>query len=402
MNHELTGLAGPPGEPATIWNRSFIILFFANMAFNMGLNMSNSLVAIYANHLGASAAAIGFVASSFGISSLLFRMISAPVMDTYNRKYLVVFAALMLSVAFGGFSISNNLPMMVGFRLVQGCGMAFGNACCLAMVADMLPKEKYNSGLGYYSLAQVVCSAIGPSVGLELVDRVGFRATYTLTACFMLLAAFLICWIKTNFTRTKKLKLSFQSIIAKEALLPASFQFLMLLGGAGAHSFLFLFAREQGVTGNIGLYSTVSAITMLATRPFIGRLTDKYGLAKTVIPAVLCNTLSLYIVSISTTLAGFLFAALISAFGQGALGPAIQALVMKSVPSERRGSASTTNFIAQDLGSMIGPVLAGAIAQSFGYVVMWRIMAIPTLIGAAVLVMFKSTIVRIEEEFAAR
>jgi len=323
-------------------------------------------------------------------------------MDTYNRKYLVVIASLMMAVAFGGFSVATGIPMLIGFRLLQGCAMAFGNACCLAMVSDILPKEKYNSGLGYYSLAQVSCSAIAPTVGLELVKRSGFRLTYTFAACIMLLAALLACFVKSDFKRTRKLKISLNSIIAKEALIPAAFTMLMIAGGACVHSFLFLYAMERSVTGNVGLYFTISAVTMLVTRPLVGKLSDKYGLVKVVIPAVFCTILSLLIVSWSKSLTGLLIAAFISAFGQGAFQPAIQALTMKAVFSSRRGAASSTNFLAQDFGAFFGPIVAGQIVQLAGYVTMWRLMVIPYIVGVLLIVVFRRKIEQIEEEFAAR
>jgi len=292
--------------------------------------------------------------------------------------------------------------MLVGSRLLHGCALAFGNACCLAMVADMLPKDKYSAGLGYYSLAQVICVALGPSIGLELVDLVGFTATYAIAASTTLLAAFLAILLKFNFTQTRQLKITFHNIIAKEALLPSSFHLLMVFGSSGTGAFLYLFAREQGITGNIGLYFTVSAITMLVTRPLVGKMTDRFGLVKVSIPAVLCSALALVIISQSTTLIGLLCGAFVAAFGQGAFVPAIQALTMKSVPSERRGAASTTTFIAQDLGSMVGPIIGGLIVQHFGYLPLYRVMMIPFFMGGILLYLFRSTILRIEKEFAAR
>lgn len=387
---------------ASIWSRSFIILFFANLAFNMGLNMSNSILSLFADHLGASAAIIGLILSSFGITSVLFRLISAPIMDTYNRKYIVIIAALLMSAAFGGFSISKNITMLICFRLLQGCSMAFGNACCLAMVADLLPKDKYSSGLGYYSLAQVICSAVAPYIGIELVNHTSYQITYLLAASFMLCATLLTFLLKSDFTRTRNLKFSLNSIIAKEALLPAGFHFLMMLAGACVPSFIYLFAREQGVAGNVGLYFTVSAVTMLITRPVVGKLTDRFGLLKVSIPAVICTVISLIMVSYATSLMVFLVAAFISAFGQGAFSPAIQALTMKAVPNERRGAASSTSFIAQDVGAMLSVMLAGQLVEQSGYVAMWRIMAIPYIMGMLVLIIFRKTIAKIETDFASR
>jgi MFS family permease len=64
------------------------------------------------------------------------------------------------------------------------------------------------------------------------------------------------------------------------------------------------------------------------------------------------------------------------------------AVSMKSVPMERRGAASCTTYIGQDIGNLAGPALAGALVESLGYVAMWRIMIIP--ICLAILIGFFS------------
>ena len=389
-------------EPTKIWNRTFISLFFANLAFNLGLSMSNSLISVYVNSMGAADSTIGMVMASFTISSILMRLVSSPIMDTYNRKYIVVCAATTLAVAFFGFSISKDIPTLMAFRLLQGAGMAFGNACCLAMVSEALPKDKYNSGIGYYSLAQVMCQAVGPMVGLTLsgIPSIGYSGTFAINGGVMLLAAFLALMIKVNFKRTKKLKISFNNIIAKEALLPTAMMFLLATGGGAVGSFLIIFAKAQGITTNIGLYFTTSAVMMLITRPFVGRLIDKFGIVNVLVPALFCNVLSFVIISYSTSMLGFLLAAVISAFGQGACQPAIMALSMKTVTNDRRGAASSTNYIGMDMGVMVGPVVAGNVAEAFGYVAMWRIMTIPFFVGMAFMLIFRKVFSGIEKKFA--
>ena len=389
-------------EPTKIWNRTFISLFFANLAFNMGLAMSNSLISVYVNSMGAAESTVGMVMASFTISSILLRLVSSPIMDTYNRKYIVVFAATILSVAFFGFSISKDIPTLMAFRLLQGAGMAFGNACCLAMVSEALPKDKYNSGIGYYSLAQVMCQAIGPMVGLTLsgIESIGYKGTFAINGCVMLVAALLALMIKVNFKRTKKLKISLNNIIAKEALIPTFMMFILATGGGAVGSFLIIFAATKGITSNIGLYFTTSAVMMLITRPFVGKLIDKFGIINVLVPALFCNIFSFVIISCSTSLVGFLLAAVVAAFGQGACQPAIMALSMKTVTNDRRGAASSTNYIGMDMGVMVGPVLAGNVAQAFGYVTMWRVMTIPFFVGMAFMLIFRKVIMRIEKNFS--
>ncbi len=387
--------------PARIWNVMFISIFFANMVMSLGQFMANSLLSVYADSLGASAAAIGLLMSSFAITAILFRLISAPAMDTYNRKYIVIFAMMTLAVAFFGFSMSRSIEALVIFRLLQGCGMAFGNACCLAMVSEALPKERYGTGMGYYSLAQVISQALGPTVGLWLSRLVGFQAAYSIIACLLLVGIILALQIRTHFKRTKKFRISLDSAISKEALLPGVVMLFLLVTFSVTGSFLIVYAGKQGVTKNIGLYFIVSSVTMVLTRPIIGKLTDKYGIVKIFIPALLCDIAVFILISFSRSLIMFLLAAFISAFGFGAMMPAMQALSMKCVPNERRGAASSTNYLGMDIGAFTGPLIAGVIAEKYGYVSMWRIMIFPLFIAMLLMLLYRKKVTAIEESFAA-
>ena len=384
-------------KKATIWTRGFVFLFVSNMALNLGMNMNNSLLPLFADSLGATMSAIGVLMSSFAVTSILFRFVAAPVMDTYNRKYIVIFATLVLSAAFFGFSISKSISMLLGFRILQGCGMAFGNSCCLAIVADMLPKEKYSSGIGYFSLAQVMCQALGPPIGLFLTDIASYQTAYTAMFIIMLVSVFPLALIKTNHKRGKKLKLSFSAVFAKEAILPTSLMFLVAIGASTITTFLILFAKERGVTSNISLYFTVYAVSMLLTRPLIGTLTDKFGFTKVAIPSFFCGFIAYFVIWTSSALWGFLLSAFISAIGVGGCQPALQSLTMKSVSSDRRGVASSTNYIGFDLGAVIGPVIAGNIVQAYGYVSMWFVMSMGFLVAILITVFTRKIIKGLEK-----
>jgi MFS family permease len=98
----------------------------------------------------------------------------------------------------------------------------------------------------------------------------------------------------------------------------------------------------------------------------------------------------------------FLVAAAGNAFGFGAVQPALQSLVMKSVPPERRGSASSTNYIGMDSATLVGPIVAGVVAQAFGYPAMWLVMILPSIIGVVFVIAFRNNINRLESDFRSR
>lgn len=385
--------------PDKIWNRSFVSIFAVNMALTLAQYMSNAILSLYAGTLGAESGAIGMLMSIFAVSSILFRCISGPIMDSCNRKHIVIIAAAIGAASYMGFGISGKIELLFGFRLLQGCGMAFGNACCLAMVSQVLPKDKYGAGIGYYSVAQVISQSVGNPLGLFLASALGYRLTFAVNAAVMLFAAFLASRVRVEFVKAQKPRFTLSGIIAKEALLPSFVIFCIMNGFVVVNSFLALYAREKGISGNTGLYFTVAAVTMVITRPVMGRLTDKYGTARILIPCLLANIVTFFMISFARSIYEILLAGFISAFGFGACQPALQALSMKSVSGERRGAASSTNYIGMDLGHLFGPSAAGIAAQIAGYEAMWRIMTIPFLVGIMLAFIFRRKIADIESNF---
>jgi MFS family permease len=382
-----------------IWNSVFISVFIVNLIVHFCTTMMNTLTAKYVDYLGATETIIGLVTGIFALTALIFKIISAPAIDTFNRKYVLLFSQLIIFSAFICYSLSNTIPMVTFSRLLQGTGQAFTTTCCLTIASDSLPAGKMSTGIGYFALTQAISRAIAPAAGLKLSAVIGYNSTFAILAVITMIAVVLTANMKMSFKRTKKFKITLNSIIAKESLLPAGILFLLSTTFCVVNSFLVLFAEKQGVNTNIGYFFTVYAVTMLFTRPMIGKLSDKYGTVKVLIPSLFCFAASFILISFSTTLPMFLIAGFISAFGFGGCQPAIQAVAMKSVPKGRRGAASCTSYIGNDLGNLVGPTVAGAIAEGFGYTIMWRVMIIPIFIAMLVSIIFRYRITHAGEEF---
>ena len=86
------------------------------------------------------------------------------------------------------------------------------------------------------------------------------------------------------------------------------------MGFTSINAFMLVYAEERGIQGG-SLFFTVYALTLLATRPMIGKLTDKYGFVKVAIPSVFMTACSLALIGISVNTVMLLLAAFINAFG---------------------------------------------------------------------------------------
>jgi len=399
MSDKLDVESGAPVGPTKILNPEFCSILLANAVMNLSQYMTNALLPKYIDSMGMSPAMIGILTSAFAFTLLLCRFFAGPIMDTFNKKRIATIAIVGLAVAYAGFAISMSVRMIVVFRLLQGAVMAFGNACCLALAIDTIPKDKYSSGVGYFSLGMVVGQTLGPMAGLELVSRLEYKATYLVIACTSLVAAFLASRIKHKFTRTKKLKINFRNAIAKEALLPSLLLTLLYLVSTSITTFLIVYSEKQGVLQNIGLYFTVNAVVMVFTRPLMGKIADKYGFVKVFIPALFPGIAAFIIISYSNTLWMFLVASFLAAFGFGACTPLAVSQTMKGVALERQGAAISTNSIFMDLGAFAGSNFAGLLIQFFGYSVMWKMMCIPIVMAACLTFFTRGYFKQVDDKF---
>ena len=389
--------------PTKILNAQFISIFFAAICTYMAIQLANTMVPKYVSSLGVAATIIGTISGAYGLTALGMKAFSGPMIDTLNRKYVFMGAVATLALAMFGYSISTTIPMLFIFRLVQGAAQTFTAVCLLTLAADALPPEKMGQGIGIYWCSQAFCQAIGASLGLKLIARVGYSFTFMIAGGMAVLAILLASRIKLNYENLKKFKFSLKGIAAKEAILPSVMIFLLSVAYININTFLVIDAGVKGVSSSlVGVYFITYAITMLVSRPLVGKLSDKFGFIKSIIPVICIYAGGFIVLSFATTWWLYFVAAVMIAFGWGAGQPIIQALAIKTVPKDRRGAASNAGYIGNDFGNMLGPVLAGVVIDAFGYATMWKSLAVPIGLALIFVLVFRKHITKIETDFAEK
>ena len=377
----------------TIWNKSFINVFILNLTMNMAQYMINVLIPKYADYLGANATLVGVISGMFAVTALSVRPVVGSAIIHIKKNHLMAAAIGFVMFAFICYGLANSTTMIIIGRLAHGIGMGFMAPLGLTLASDALPEKKMASGIGIFTLGQAISTAIGPTLGLFLTDLFGYNITFFIGAIMMSLSFIIALRLTTEEPDAAgKFKISFNNVIDKEVIIPAIIMLFLSGAYSSINGFLVIYAEISNVS-NIGLFFTVYAISVLLSRPFSGRIADKYGLDKILIPGMLIFALAFIIISISHSLPMFLLAGVISAFGYGICQPVMQTLSLRLVSNERRGVAGNTTYIGVDTGNLIVPILAGTIVTSvqnttgsgvFGYEVMYRVMVIPVLIALAI------------------
>lgn len=390
MNEKSSEITILTSEKESIWTPFFLKLFIINALLNLGQFMMTALIPKFAEHLGASAAIIGVVSSMFAITALAVRPIVGPSTGYFRKNRLLATAIGIILAAFVCYSMASSISMIIVGRLLHGVGMGFLAPVILALASDALPNRKLASGIGIFSLGQAIATAIGPMVGLELVHEFGYQAAFITGSILMGIVLVLTLRLKTELPdRLTRFKVSLHDVVAIEVMIPTIIMFFLAGANSCIQAFILIYGGVNGVK-EIGLFFMSYAVCVLFSRPISGRIADKYGIDKVIIPGIVLFALSFVVISFSHTLPMFLIAGGISAFGYGICFPSIQTLCIKLVTKRRRGVASNTTYIGVDLGYLITPTIAGLIVtfvqeqsgnEVAGYAAMFRFMTIPIFIS---------------------
>ncbi len=345
----------------------FLLIFLINTMINIGQQMVNTLVPRYAAELGATASMVGFISGVFSFSALLLRPFTSPALDCFDRKKLLFIATGIFGVAAGLYSLSDTPNMIIISRFLHGACYGCIGPLCLAIAADSLPASQIASGISIFTLAQAVAQSVGPGMGLWLQERMGYRAAFLGGLIMVVLALALMPFLRSSnqIKRNGGYKLKLNNIIVKEAVIPSITLFLIGIAQASIISFLVIYSDEKCIE-NPGIYFTVNAICLFLARPLSGKIADRYGSAWAIIPGLGSSMCAFVVLSLATSTWHLALAGALMAFGIGSSIPTIQALSMRLVPADRRGAGSNTNYIATDIGAMLGSYAGGLCIDIMG------------------------------------
>ena len=391
----------------SIWNANYIKLIIANFFYCMGVSVIVTVLPLRAYELNVAPAIIGTIVGCFAITALLSRPFTGPAFDSFPKKTILTIAYVVMIVCTFLYAFVESVPVLIGIRLVHGAGIGCISPLMMALASESLPREKMSSGISNYSLAQALAQTITPAVAIWLGHIIGFANMFIVGAVAIAIALVMVLFVSEAPNPNRPpYQIRLDRIIARRAIVPAVIVLLFATAYQTTGSFVAIYGGLRGVE-QIGLYFTVYAACMLLTRPFYGKLADKYGVGRVLVPAMGFFALSFVLLMVADSLPLFILAGIVSACGYGGSMPLVQSLVFKCVPKSARGSGSNTCFLGMDIGSMAGPLIGGFAIQAFAaggatevasYSNMWVVMIVPVVLAFAFYLTQRGRLARYEAE----
>ncbi len=212
-------------------------------------------------------------------------------------------------------------------------------------------------GMGIYRLGQTIAMAVGPSVGITLVERIGFRNMFLISFVVVALAAVLTLFVVPVPTvKTTPKKLAFRDLVLVDTIPISLLGFLNNTAYASLTAYIVLHADQQRIS-NISLFYTVYAIVLLASRPLIGRISNRLPLKIIIYPTSLLILAAMLLCAYATSLWMFLLAAVLMAIGIGGSAAMLRPPLFRKALGKNAIAAGATFMMGQSLGFIVGPAV---------------------------------------------
>ncbi|NMA69424.1 MAG: MFS transporter, partial [Desulfitobacterium sp.] len=308
------------------------------------------------------------------------RPIAGRFLDRQGRRGVYFVGLAIFITCVFAYIWAPTVLLLLLIRFIHGFGWGSSSTASSTIATDIIPKPRLGEGMGYFGLTSTLAMAVAPALGLAIMSRLGFSQVFIISAISVIIAFLIATPIKFHKPTPGKEVPGKRSFFEKNAITPATIIFFVTMTYGAIVSFIALYAADKGIE-NIGLFFTVYALSLLISRPYFGKLSDRKGYAAAVLPGIIAVLVTMFLLYFANSLSAFLVAGFIYGIGFGATQPVLQAMAVRNVPPERRGSSNATFFVGFDLGIGVGSILWGIIAELVGFQTIYLLAMIPAVIG---------------------
>ncbi|MCL6477001.1 MAG: MFS transporter [Peptococcaceae bacterium] len=307
---------------------------------------------------------IGYNIGVLTLTAVLVRPLAGFMLDSVGRKKTLIIALAAFTLAMAAYNLAASLAVLFLLRVLHGFFWGFTTTGASTIAADVVPQSRRGEGLGYYGLSNTLAMAIGPSLGLFVLNSAGYTPLFT--ACFAVAAAGLAAVLGVSYQEsTHKVKLSLESFFEPKVLSLSLIMFFVAMVYGSIVSFITLYGTALGVK-NAGTYFLVYALTLLVVRPYAGRVFDQKGPRRIMAAGFIAIALAFVLLFLARENTLFIISAVALGTGFGIVNPTVMAMAINRVAPYRRGAANGTVFSALDLGIGLGSILLGFLSKKVG------------------------------------
>ncbi|HEX2424233.1 MAG TPA: MFS transporter [Actinomycetota bacterium] len=364
----------------------------------LGFGILAPVLPNYARSFGVGYDAVGVLISAFSFARLVADPFVGRFIDRYGERAMSTWGAAWVGVTSVAAGLAPTFPLLVIFRALGGVGSALFFAALLSFLLRSIPTERTGRVMGVYYAAFNIGFIAGGPVGGLVARWFGLASPLYVYGAACLVAAVV-------FWRTLHDPERHESETRRGGIrrLPWNRPFITVLVVNGVYLWIIgavfqtlvpLFGTSSAIglsIAGVGFALGVATATELVALYPAGRASDRRGRRAVLIPAFTGLALTTALLGqVSTPLA---FIVVLGALGvaSGYSGVPPAPMLSDVAPEELKGTAVGVFRFVGDLGFVLGPLIAGWSAGSFGFGTAFIVTALPALVAVGLVVSIKET-----------
>jgi MFS family permease len=353
-----------------LWTRAFVLAWTANFLHSTGFHAYVHLPG-WLEGLGASEVVIGVLIATLSVAAIASRPFVGRLMDTRGRRLLVLGGGVfhvLVPLLYLLVDAHPSWAAITAVRLVHGLAQAALFSVLFTIAADLVPERRRAEGIALFGISGMIPLAIGGLLGDWVIVDGDYRPLFWITSACAGLG--LVCSLLLPETRRLSGGPGRSFLAAAMAVELRSLWFIgtaFAMGLAAYFVFLKTYLLEQPQIGTMGTFFSTYAIAAVLLRVLFGRVPERFGLVRVLIPSLLLGAGGLVVLAFASAPAHLIAAGIACGIGHGYAFPIISALVVTRAQADERGSAISLFTALFDLGLLLGGPSFGVAVKLAGY-----------------------------------
>lgn len=371
--------------PREIW-----ILIASSFIVALGYGLITPVLPRFAQSFGVGATSAAVVVSAFAF----FRLVAAPaggrLVTRLGERSVYLTGLVVVAVSTGATGFANSYWQLLAFRGLGGLGSTLFTVSALALIVRLAPPAIRGRVSAAWSATFLVGGVLGPVFG-GLLGGLGLRVPFLVYGGLLLLAAAVAALIPRPDPAEDDQD-GPPPLTVTEALRDSAFRAALFGGFANGWSNfgirnailpLFAAAVVAEAPWVAGVALAAFAAGNAAGLSVTGRLTDRIGRRPFIIGGLVVGGAATAVTGLAGGLLVLLAVSVIAGLGAGTMNPAQQASVADVIGRDRPGGPALAAYsMAQDAGTIIGPILAGVLVDHGSYPLAFAVTGVIGLVAA--------------------
>ncbi|MBA3745087.1 MAG: MFS transporter [Sporichthya sp.] len=390
--------------PREVW-----VLAAVAFSVALGFGIVAPVIPIFAREFGVGQTAAGLVISAFAFMRLCFSPFGGWLVNKFGERVIMATGIGIVAVSSLLTGLSQNYEQMLALRAIGGVGSVMFSVSAQSLMLRSVPTSMRGQASSRFYGGFLLGGLTGPALG-GLLGGITLRLPFflyagTLTVAGAIAMVFLHRSAKVEDTAAADVPVTTLRTALKDRGYQAA---LAVNAGTGwaifgiRSSLVPLFVVEALHRGTVwvGLGLLVGSITDVILLQKTGKLADSIGRRPMLLGGTALGAGGALVLAFAPHLPAYLFAMALlgAASSMLSVGPSA---VVGDVVQGRGGTVVSTFGMASDLGAVVGPLVAGALAEHAGYGAAFTSTALVLTIGFVMAVRMPETMHRAAERKAA-